>query len=470
TTADAQTDCATSFARAFASRAYRRAVSDEELSDLMSVYQDGAADGYNAGIELLIKAVLASPSFLFRTELGPPSLVADAQGNYPDTTLTPDEIASQLAFTLTGTLPDAALTAAAADGSLATKDGIAAQIQRLVGLPVAQAHLTDMVLAWYGVNELFEKTKDSSLLGAGSPADLNAELPQLQNDLWTSTEQFVSSILWSGPGNFRDLFTSQTVYVNRRLAALYPDAVSASPPTSDATFVAATWPASEGRSGLLTQPSYLWAASDPAANSIVKRGDGVRNAVICQDPIGPPIDLSTPSAVNVLNCKSPDGTQTLSACDSEIRRSDARMSAEPCRVCHQQIDPYARVLQNFGPIGEYRTMDEIGQPIDPVATFFPGEPPISIAGLPEPISTPGSPLAPRTVTGAQGLAAAAIATGVLDGCAVQQMVGTAIGSGIWTYDTCELGPIRAAHDGTIKSLLTNVLLADFMRARAGGPK
>ncbi|HVT06711.1 MAG TPA: hypothetical protein VHO67_04615, partial [Polyangia bacterium] len=45
TTADAQTDCATSFARAFASRAYRRAVSDEELSDLMSVYQDGAADG-----------------------------------------------------------------------------------------------------------------------------------------------------------------------------------------------------------------------------------------------------------------------------------------------------------------------------------------------------------------------------------------------------------------------------------------
>jgi hypothetical protein len=74
------------------------------------------------------------------------------------------------------------------------------------------------------------------------------------------------------------------------------------------------------------------------------------------------------------------------------------------------------------------------------------------------------------VTGAPGLASAAIATGVLDGCAVQQMVGNAIGSQIWTYDTCELGPIRAATDGTIKSLLANVLLADFMRARAGGPK
>jgi hypothetical protein len=50
------------------------------------------------------------------------------------------------------------------------------------------------------------------------------------------------------------------------------------------------------------------------------------------------------------------------------------------------------------------------------------------------------------------------------------MVSAAIGSPISTYDSCELGPLRAANDGTIKSLLVNVLLADFMRARAGGPK
>ena len=74
------------------------------------------------------------------------------------------------------------------------------------------------------------------------------------------------------------------------------------------------------------------------------------------------------------------------------------------------------------------------------------------------------------MTGAQGLASALISTGVLDGCAVQQMVSNAIGSQIRTYDACELGPIRAANDGTMKSLLVNVLLADFMRARAGGAK
>jgi hypothetical protein len=74
------------------------------------------------------------------------------------------------------------------------------------------------------------------------------------------------------------------------------------------------------------------------------------------------------------------------------------------------------------------------------------------------------------VTGPQGLASAIISRGAFNGCAVQQLVSIAVGAEIPTYDTCELGPIRAANDGTIKSLLVNVLVADFMRARAGGRK
>lgn len=208
-----QTSCALSFLQDFASRAYRRPLSDDELSDLMTVYEDGAADGYDTGIELAIKAIVASPSFLFRTELGPTTLTADADGNYPDTTLTPEEVASQLSFTLLGTLPDAALTAAAADGSLATKDGIAAQVNRLITLPAAQAHLTDTVLRWLGVSHVFEKTKEPALLSALSSTDSGVDVTAIQNDLWTSSQEFVSSILWSGSGNIDELLTSQTVYV-----------------------------------------------------------------------------------------------------------------------------------------------------------------------------------------------------------------------------------------------------------------
>jgi hypothetical protein len=470
TTADDQTTCATTFVKAFASWAYRRPVANDEVSDLITVYQLGSTTSYAAGIELVVKAILASPSFLFRTELGPSTLTADAQGNYPDTTLTPYEVAAQLSFTLLGNLPDAALTAAAADGRLATIAGIDDQIDRLLATPAAQAHLTDVVLNWFGVGLVFEKPKDAALLSAVSSTGSDPDQSAIQNDLWTSARQFVRSTLWGGSGKIDDLLTSQAVYVNRRLAELYPDAIVGSVPAGNATFVAATWPAAQGRSGLLTQPSYLWAASDPTLTSIVKRGKGIHDDVVCQDPVGPPVDLSTAAAENLLACKSPDGTKTLSTCDSEILKSDARLAYQPCQTCHAQIDPYARVLQNFGPIGDYRTLDDAGRPIHPVATFVATQPPIQIPGVPGGISVPGSPLAPRVVTGAQALASALISTGVFDGCAAQRMLGAAIGQRITTYDTCELRSIRAAADGSINSLFTNLLSPDFVRARAGGPQ
>jgi hypothetical protein len=450
TTAAAQTACATSFVQSFAPKAFRRPLDPSEVTNLMTVYAQGAMQDYKTGIELAIQAIIISPSFVYRTELGPSTLTADANGNYPDTTLTPYEVASQLGFTLLGTLPDDALTAAAADGSLATTAGITTQINRLLALPAVQANLTNIVLGWFNIGQMFSKTKDTSLLATLSTAE--QDQGGIENDLLTSTQDYVNAILWNGTGKIDDLLTSQTVYVNQRLATLYPGVTYAgAAPTSDTTFVAATWPASQGRSGILTQPSYLWSASDPSLNSIVKRGKGIHDSVICQDALPGPIDLSTPSAMNVIACKSPDGTQTLSTCDSEILQSDARITFQPCETCHSQMDPYARVLQNFGPIGNYRTVDEAGRAIDPTVTFV-----------------PTSPLAPTTLTGVQAFTKALVSSGVIDGCSVQQMASYAIGSAIQKYNTCEIAPIRAQSDGTVQSLFSNVLLADFVRTRAGG--
>jgi uncharacterized protein DUF1592/uncharacterized protein DUF1595/uncharacterized protein DUF1588 len=450
TTAAAQTACATTFLQTFAPKAYRRPLDPSELTNLMTVYAQGAMQDYKTGIELLIQAIIISPSFIYRTELGPSTLTVDANGNYPSTTLTPYEVASQLGFTLLGTLPDDALMAAAANGDLGTTAGITTQINRLLALPAVQANLTNIVLGWFNIGQMFSKTKDTSLLAALSTTE--QDQAGIESDLLTSTQDFVNGILWNGSGKIDDLLTSQTVYVNQRLATLFPGVTYAGQmPTSDTTFVPATWPASQGRSGILTQPSYLWSASDPSLTSIVKRGKGIHDNVICQDSLGSPVDLSTPSAKNVIACKSPDGTQTLSTCDSEILQSDARMTFQPCKTCHSQMDPYARVLQNFGPIGNYRTVDEANRPIDPTATFV-----------------PSSPLAPQTITGVQAFTQALVATGVIDGCSVQQMASYAIGSAIQIYNTCEIGPIRTQIDGSVKSLFSNVLLADFMRARAGG--
>jgi hypothetical protein len=117
------------------------------------------------------------------------------------------------------------------------------------------------------------------------------------------------------------------------------------------------------------------------------------------------------------------------------------------------MDPYSRVLQNFGPIGNYRTADEAGRAIDPSVTFV-----------------PNSPLAPQTVTGSTAFSQALVSSGVTNGCSVQKIASYAIGSMIRLYNTCEVADLRTQVDGTITSLFRQVALANFARARAGGMK
>ena len=453
TTASAQTSCAQTFIQAFAKKAYRRPVDSTEVAKLMNVYAQGALRDYATGISLMIQAALLSPSFAYRTELGPTTLAPDANGTYPDTTLTPHEIATQLAFLLLGSVPDGPLMAAADDGSLATADGLDAQIDRLLATPQAQANLTNVMIDWFNVRQMFSKTKDTSLFAALASGD--QDQLTLENDIFASTQKFVSEVFWTNPsGSVDDLVSSQSVWVNKRLATLFPGlSFPNGAPSSNTTFVKATWSSSEGRAGMLTQPGFLWSASDPAVTSIVHRGKFIHDDVLCQDDIPMKIDLSSQSAMNVINCKSPDGTMTLSACDSEVLQSDARMANQPCKACHSQMDPYARVLLNFGPIGNYRTKDEGGHPIDPTVTFV-----------------ANSPLAPGMATGVQQFAQELAQSGVLRGCSVQKMASYAIGDMIRTYDTCELNDLRAKTDGTITSLFKGVATARFLRARTGGIK
>jgi hypothetical protein len=453
TSSSAQTTCAQTFIQTFAKKAYRRPVDSSEVTNLMKLYTQGAMQDYATGVSLMIQSVLISTSFVYRTELGPSTLTADASGKFPDTTLTPYEVASQLGFMLGGSIPDDQTIAAADNGSLATASGVGTQIDRLLATTAVKANLTNVMIDWFNARQMFTKTKDTSLFSALATTD--QDQPTLEGDLLASTQQFVNEVLWTNSsGTVDDLLGSQRFWVNKRLATLFPGlGYPSGAPTSNTTFVKATWPASQGRAGMLTQPAVLWAASDPALTSIVKRGKFIHDDILCQDSVGMLIDLTTPQAMNVINCKAPDGTTSLSTCDSEVLKSDARLKYQPCTVCHSQMDPYSRVLLNFGPIGNYRTTDEAGRAIDPTVTFV-----------------PNSPFAPQMLTGAQAFSQTLAASGVLRGCAVQKVASYALGDMIRTYNTCELNDLRSQTNGTITSLFKTVALANFLRARTGGTK
>jgi hypothetical protein len=438
-TGEAPLACAMRFAQTFGARAFRRPLEAAEVTNLMKVYNQGATQSFNTGISLMIEALILAPSFVYRTELGPASLVADASGHVPDTTLTAYEVATQLGFLFLNSAPDADLLAAAANGSLDRPDGLAAQVTRLLAMPQARTSLSNVVVNWFNVGQLVDKAnKDTALLSSLAAADRDQTV--LVNDLLTSAQRFVADTLWSGTGKLTDLVTSQRTFVNRRLATLY-----GLPFTGTGTdFVAATWPDSQGRAGMLTEPSFLWALSDSALTSIVKRGKFIHDDVVCQNPLPPPIDLTTPLALSI-----------IAMGDSEVTKSDARMQPTVvCSGCHAQMDPYSRVLQNFGPIGNYRTVDEANRPVNTSVTF-----------------AAGSPLAPMMLNGARELAQALVTNKVLAGCAVQKVASYAIGTMVRHFDTCELNALRAQFDqsdGSVSALFSQVALANFVRARAGG--
>jgi hypothetical protein len=427
---EADADCANRFARTFGARAFRRPLGDDEVTALMGPFTEGANQDFNTGISLMIEALLQSPSFVFRTELGAPEDAAN-----PTTTLTPYEVASQLSFLFRNSIPDAPLTAAAANGSLGTDKGVAQQVDRMLKLPEVQQNLTRIVGEWFNVRQVYSKTKGDDYFAA--LADTDRDQTVLQADLSTSVQMFVQNALWTGSRHMTELMESPKVYVNQRLATLYGYPFSGDPNT----FIPVTPP--DGlHAGMLTQPAVLWGLSNPTNTSIVKRGRFVHDDVICEDPAPSPGALLSDPAIQA----------KLATLPTEIDKSDYRMMTQPCQSCHVLIDPYARVLESFGAIGDYRTIaDDV--PVDPTGDFT------------------NSPLATPTITGPPAFVAAVDQKKLFTQCAVQKMTSYALGRMIRVNQTCQVLDVHDEFqrtDGSVASLFRQVATAGFLRQRLGG--
>ena len=433
---DTDNACATRFASSCGARAFRRPVNTTETFALMKVFAAGQPESFESGISLMVQALLQSPSFMFRSELGKgdPSAVAS-------TDLDPYEVATQLAYTFLDSTPDAELMAAAANGSLKNVDGVTKQVDRLLMLPAVQANLVRITLAWFNVNQLYAKQKDKSLLVPLNPSDATISdlTTSLQNDMLKSASLFVDDIYWHGSGQITDLLTSDRMFINQRMATLL-NLPFDSPSPDDFVPVSG---ADQGRAGMLTQPALLWAVSDIATTSIVHRGIEIHDNVICATPIMFPSGL-----VN-----RPDIVAALAARPTEIEKSDYRLfENSDCTGCHGNIDPYGRILEGFDAIGNVRTIAD-GIPVDSSADF-----------------SHASPLS-GTLDGPVELTQAILADKQFINCAAQMISSYFIGRMIHDASTCEVQIQRKElemSDGTITSLFHNVAAASFTRARTGG--
>ena len=396
-------------------------------ANLMNVYAQGAMQDYVTGISLMIQAVLISPSFVYRTELGPATLTADASGTYPDTTLTPHEIATQLGFLFLGSVPDDQLMAAADDGSLATADGLSAQIDRLLANPQVQANLTSIMIDWFNVRQMFSKTKDTSLFSALATAD--QDQVTLENDIYTSTQKFVHEVLWTNPsGTVDDLVTSPSVWVNKRLATLFPGlSFPNGAPTSNTSL----------RESDLVGFGRPRRDVDAARVPVGRVGPGghvhreARQVHSRRHPL-PGRDLDGHRPVDLVR----DERHQLQVTGRHDDAVGVRQRGAPVRRAHEHAAvqglPRAdgRVFARPPQLWTDRQLSNDGRGRSPHRSHASRSCRIRR-------SRPAWPPAPRRSRRRSP------SSGVLRGCSVQKVASYAIGDMIRTYDTCELDDLRA---------------------------
>jgi hypothetical protein len=324
--------CVRRFVGDFGRRAWRRPLTAAELDRYVQLATTAAAALKDVAIALMhtTSALLASPNFLYRVELGQPEGNGAGRFRY-----TGWEMASRLSYFLWNTTPDVELLAAAEAGKLTTPDGVRGQVARLLGSPRARGFADNFGRELVGLDDLAETPKNDPRF-----------TPTLKEAMRAEVVHLFESRLEAG-ADALDLFDGTGAFVNAELAAVYGIAgVTGTAP------VAAQFPPAIPRAGLLGTAAFLSLQSKQDATSPTARGKFVREQVLCEEVPDPPDNLDT-----TLKDPPPGAKLTLRE-HMEMHRSNP-----VCASCHALIDPLGYAFESFDWIGAYRLKDN-GKPID----------------------------------------------------------------------------------------------------------
>jgi hypothetical protein len=335
-------ECAKAFLRSFGTKAFRRPLSDVELESLTSApasaYHVGA-DGYSyeEGIDLLTRVLLQSPGFLYVTELGNSAASSTI-------VLTPEEIAVQLSYLLTGAPPDDGLLAQATAGALSTPEGRETEARRLLESPAGKERLITVVEQWLGIDQVARREKAASVY-----KDFATLAPAME----VESHDFIDEVLHRSTGSLTELLTADWTIADQSIATLY------GVPWGGAG--QRTSLASVPRRGILNQAAFLSVFATNNGSHPVFRGVALMRRVAC-------LDTEDPGALGiVVSFPAADPSKTT-------RERFAVHASDPgCAGCHKTIDGFGFAMENFDGIGMMRVDGkENGRPVDTSVTLEAG--------------------------------------------------------------------------------------------------
>ena len=350
TASDAE-ECATSILTSLARRAYRRPVTVADLDELVSFYREGKAEGgFEAGIETALRALLASPQFLFRIERDPKGLVPDTPYRVSDL-----ELASRMSFFLWSSIPDDELLDAAIAQQLSNPDILEAQVERMLADPRAETLTTNFATQWLHLRNLDASRPDSRLF-----PDFDDNLRQ---GFRRETELLFQHVI-NEDHSVLDLLQAPYTFLNERVARHY-----GIPNIYGDHFRKVQLPDDGKRAGILGHGSVLTVTSYAHRNSVVMRGKWILENLLGTPPPAPPANVppleESESSAKVLSMRE---------------RMAVHRQNPACSVCHSMMDPTGISLENFDAIGRWRDT-EGGKPVDARGSIPGGEEYEGVAGL-----------------------------------------------------------------------------------------
>jgi cytochrome c553 len=364
-TADSEkeVDCAKTILSTLMRRAYRRPVSNADLDGPLARYREGRATGdFDAAIGRALSAVLISPEFLFRVEVDPASAGAAAGRPREGVVyrISDLELASRLSFFLWSSIPDDELLDSAIRGRLSRPEELEKQTRRMLADRRSVNLATNFAGQWLRLRNLDAVVPSTRFF---PEFDDN-----IREGFRQETELFVDSIVREDR-SVLDLIKADYTFLNERLAKYYgiPNiygshfrrvavgkAVRASPEPG----------AEDGRrrrGGLLRHGSVLSVTSYATRTSPIIRGVYVLNNILGAPP--PPPLPNVPAL----------DEGTVSATLPMRERLAAHRKNAVCASCHRTIDPVGFALENFNAVGQWRSYEGEGEPID-ASGALPGSP------------------------------------------------------------------------------------------------
>lgn len=330
---DGPSACALQFIDEVGYAAFRRPLAETDLLRYHGLWSSVASeDGFSEGLRWVLTAMLQSPHFLYRMELGEP----DGGERFR---LTDWELASVLSYTLWDSPPDTTLMAAAAAGELQDVAGRADQVARMRDDPRLADQASRFVDDWLHLDQLAYVAPDADAYPGFTDT--------LRDDMRGETHRLVADVVRTD-GTLADLILAEQGYRTDALADWYD--LPAGNGAADADGFREVTLDGDTDVGLFTQGSLLTTHALPESSSPVHRGVVIRERVLCQELAPPPPnqDVSTPPV-------DPD--------QSTRDRFEQHTSDPACTGCHDLIDPLGFGFESYDGVGRWRTDDE-GHAID----------------------------------------------------------------------------------------------------------